>query len=312
MTNDSSINSSASVLALGAALSADDTHTAAKRPPRRVRRAMASRRPPRVFYTMGPKGGIGKSFVCRALLDLLRTLGVAVRAVQVDRGTSLTAVYPELTTTVHVPSADEMRTNPLAAISAFGPLEAALEACITDGADLVVDVGAAQNARVFLEFIAKTRFDVYLASHKIRPVALVLITAEPSAMAQSADLAEILATVHPTAEIVVAQNMRDGDFSFRPGTQARRIWSERVEPIFADRRRLIIPAMATGAWPYFEGHALTFRQIVEADERDLATRLDESRAIAAALRGDVSEWLDAVWTGLAPLVDETMGGADAR
>jgi hypothetical protein len=294
-----------------AAIACADTAETQKAPPRRVRRAMKSARKPRVFITLGPKGGVGKSFACRALIDLLSTMGGELRIVQVDKGRLLPDLYPETTVVVHVPSGDEMRANPLAAIAAFAALEAALEACIGDGADLVIDVGAAQNARIFVEFLAKARLDAYLAGYGIRAVALLLMTAEPSAMSQSVDLAEVVAAVHPSAEIVVALNERDGNFSFRPGTQAHRVWSEQVEPLLANRSQVTIPAMAAGAWPFFEGHGLTFREIVEADERALAKRIGESRAIAATLQGDVSEWVEVVWSALAPLVAESMGGVDA-
>ncbi|MCV5264171.1 hypothetical protein OFC55_41550, partial [Escherichia coli] len=78
----------------------------------------------------------------------------------------------------------ELRAAPLAAIGAFAPLEEAFERCLEDGAVLVVDVGAAQNARAFLSFLGKSRFDAYLANHGVSPRALLLFTAEVSAMGQ--------------------------------------------------------------------------------------------------------------------------------
>lgn len=300
----------ASTASEGGDLIANSIEHSTRQAPRRVHRVPKSPRKTRLYYTLGPKGGIGKSFACRALIDLLMTLGTTVRAVQVDRGTSLTSFYPDLTRIVHVPSADDMRAKPLSAISAFAPLEETLEACVAEGSDLVVDVGAGQNAKIFAEFFAKARFDPYLARHGIRPTALLLVTADPSAMAQSVDFAEVLAAAHPHAEIIVALNERDGPFSFRSGTQAHRVWTERMEGLLAGKQRVTIPAMAIGAWPMFEGHGMTFRQIVEADERDLAARLGESRAIAATLQGDVSEWVEAVWSAFTPLVTETTGGVD--
>lgn len=272
--------------------------------PRRVRRAAQSRRKPRLYYAMGPKGGIGKSFVGRALIDLLVTLGRPIRIVQVDRGTVLPDLYPGLAQVVHPPGAEEMRADPLAAIKTFAPLEEAVERCLDDGSDLFVDVGAAQNARAFLSFLAKSRFDGFLAGHGVSPIALLLFTAEVAAMGQSADLAEILATIHPGAEIVPVLNERDGPFSFREASQAGRIWRERVERLMAGRRHLVVPAMAAGAWPAFEGHGVTFRGVIEADERALGQRIGEGRAVTATLQGDVADWIDAVWTALAPLVAE--------
>lgn len=272
--------------------------------PRRGRRAAQSRRRPRLFYTMGPKGGIGKSFTARALIDLLVTLGRPVRVVQIDRGTALPDLYPGLAEVVHPPGAEEMRADPMAAIKTFAPLEVAVERCLDDGSDLVVDVGAAQNARAFLSFLAKSRFDGYLAGYGIGPIALVLFTAEVSAMSQSVDLAEILAAVHPGAEIVPVLNQRDGIFTFKPASQAGRIWRERVEPLMAGRRHLVVPAMAAGAWGAFEEHAVTFRSVIEADERALGQRIGESRAVTATLQGDVAAWVDLVWTALTPLVSE--------
>lgn len=272
--------------------------------PRRVRRAAQSRRKPRLYYMLGPKGGIGKSFVGRALIDLLLTLAHPVGIVQVDRGTALLDLYPGLTQVVHPPGAEEMRADPLAAIKTFAPLEEAVERCFNDGSDLVVDVGAAQNARAFLNFLAKARFDGYLASHGVSPIALVLFTAEVSAMGQSVDLAEILATIHPGVEIVPVLNERNGAFSFRPASQAGRIWRERVEPLMTGRRHVVVPAMAPGAWGAFEEHGVTFRSVIEADEYALGQRIGEGRAVTATLQGDVADWIDTVWTALTPLLAE--------
>ncbi|WP_375454849.1 hypothetical protein [uncultured Methylobacterium sp.] len=276
--------------------------------PRRVRRAAQSRRKLRVYYTMGPKGGLGKTFTARALLDLVVTLGRPVRIVQIDRGTVLPDLYPGLAQVVHPPGAEEMRADPLAAIKTFAPLEEAVERCLDDGADLFVDVGAAQNARAFLSFLAKSRFDAYLAGHGVSPIALLLFTAEVSAMTQSADLAEILTAIHPGAEIVPVLNERDGPFSFREASQAGRIWRERVVPLLTGRRQVVIPAMAAGAWAAFEEHGLTFRDVIESDERALGRQIGEGRAMTAALQGDVAAWIDVVWTALTPLLAETCGG----
>ena len=282
--------------------------------PRRVRRANDRHRKPRVFYILGPKGGLGKTFTARALIDLLVTLGMPVRVVQVDRGTALPDLYPSLTQVVHPPGAEELRAAPLAAIGAFAPLEEAFERCLEDGAVLVVDVGAAQNARAFLSFLGKSRFDAYLANYGVSPRALLLFTAEVSAMGQSADLAEILATVHPGAEIVPVLNEHAGPFTFRDASQAGRIWRERITPLVAGRRHLVVPAMAAGAWPAFEEHGLSFREVIEADESVLGRRIGEGRAMTAALQGDVAAWADLVWTALTPLLAEAGVGevSDAR
>ena len=281
-----------------------DMNAAKPAPPRRVRRAARSRRQPRVFYALGPKGGVGKSTASRALIDLMVTLGRPVRVVQVDRGTLLLDFYPDLARVVHLPGADEMRASPLSAITAFAPLEAALESCLDDGADLVIDVGAAQNAKVFVEFMAKSRWDGYLAGQGIRPIALLLFCAEVSAMAQTADLADILMTIHPGAELVPVLNERDGMFAFRGASQVGRLWNERIAPLLAGRRHIVMPAMAAGAWGAFEGHGLTFRAVVEAEEAALGAQIGEGRAVTATLQGDVSAWLDAVWGALAPLLTE--------
>lgn len=264
-----------------------------------------------IVYTMGPKGGIGKSLTGRLLIDGAIAAERPVRIVQIDRAPTLPLLYPDRAITIEAPGAEELRSDALAAMRVFEPLEEVVLSIAKSDSIGVIDVGAGQNQRAFLNFIARAKFDRFLANHGIRSIAMVLMTADPSAMSQSAKLIEELQLVHPTAEIVPILNMRDGGFKFLAGTPAHRIYNEQILPQLKDRRRVMLPAIAAGAWPLFEAAGMTFTEAVMADEATLMGRLGLSRLMVASLQYDVSEFLQVVWPRLGAIAGFDIGGSDA-
>lgn len=264
-----------------------------------------------VIYTMGPKGGIGKSLTGRLVIDGAIAGERQVRIAQIDRAPTLPQLYPDKTITIEGPGVEEMRSDSLAAMRVFEPFEEMVQSIAKSEAIGVIDVGAGQNQRAFLNFVARARFDRFLVDQGVRPIAMVLMTADPSAMAQSANLMEELQIVHPGAEIVPIFNLRDGAFKFLAGTPAHKIYNERVVPLLKDRHRVSLPAIAVGAWPLFEAAAMTFTEAVMADETTLIAKLGMSRLMVTALQGDVSEFLSVVWPRLGAIAGFSVGALDA-
>ncbi|WP_156946929.1 hypothetical protein [Afipia birgiae] len=260
---------------------------------------------------MGPKGGIGKSLTGRLVIDGAIAAEQQVRIVQIDRAPTLPLLYPDKAITIEAPGVEEMRSDSLAAMRVFEPLEEMVLSIAKSEAVGVIDVGAGQNQRAFLNFVARARFDRFLVDQGVRSIAMVLMTADPSAMAQSANLIGELQLVHPAAEIVPVLNLRDGGFKFLAGTPAHKIYNDRIAPLLKDRRRVTLPAIAAGAWPLFEAAGMTFTEAVMADEAALIARLGMSRLMVTALQGDVSEFLSVVWPRLGAIVGFTVGGFDA-
>ncbi|MEK9282681.1 hypothetical protein MTR72_24100 [Bradyrhizobium sp. ISRA442] len=265
-----------------------------------------------VVYGMGPKGGIGKSLTGRLVIDGALAAERQVRIAQVDRAPTLPQLYPDQTITIEVPGVEEMRSDSLAAIRVFEPLEEMVQSIAKSDGLGVVDIGAGQNQRAFLNFVARARFDRFLVDQGVRPIAMVLMTADPSAMVQSANLMEELHLVHPAAEIVPVFNLRDGAFKFLFGTPAHKIYIDRILPLLKDRHRVTLPAIAAGAWPLFETAGMTFTEAVMADEATLIAKLGMSRLMVTALQGDVSEFLSVVWPRLGAIAGFSVGAFDAH
>jgi hypothetical protein len=264
-----------------------------------------------IIYTMGPKGGIGKSLTGRLVIDGAIAAERQVRIVQVDRAPTLPQLYPDKTIAIEAPGAEEMRSDSLAAMRVFEPLEEMVQSIAKSETIGVIDVGAGQNQRTFLNFVARARFDRFLIDQGIRPIVLVLMTADPSAMSQSANLMEELQLVHPAAEIVPVFNLRDGGFKFLAGTPAYKIYNDKIVPLLKDRRRVTLPAIAAGAWPLFEAAGMSFTEAVLADEATLIAKLGQSRLMVTALQGDVSEFLSVVWPRLGAIAGFSVGAFDA-
>ena len=262
-----------------------------------------------VVYTLGPKGGIGKSLTGRLVIDGLQAANRTVRIAQVDRAPTLPLLYPEAIT-IEAPGAEEMRSDPLAAVRVFEPLEEMVLSIAKTDAVGVIDIGAGQNQRAFLNFVARGKFDRFLTGLGIQPIALILITADPSSMAQSANLVEELQLVHPTAEIVPIVKLRDGRFNFLSGTPAHKIYMDRIVPLMKERRRVTLPSIAAGAWPLFEAAGMTFTEAVMANETALVEKLGMSRLMVTALQGDVSEFLAVVWPRLGAVTGFAVEGFD--
>ncbi|WP_332715743.1 hypothetical protein [Pelagibacterium sp. WS-203] len=257
---------------------------------------------PTVAYCLGPKGGIGKSTVGRLAIDGCLAAGRNVSIVQIDRAPTLPALYPELTTTIAAPSAEDLRADLLASVRVFEPLEHKIEEIVASNGVLVVDVGAGHNTSALLHFVARARFDRHLADKGVKVVALAVTTADNSAMTQTAAMIDDLIQVHPAAEIVPVLNAYGGNFRFTTTSPAHKTFAERIQPAMKGRRHLQLPAVAEGAWPLFESAGMTFIDAVMATDEELMTRLGLSRAMAVAVQADVSDFLGYVWPRLGQIV----------
>jgi hypothetical protein len=264
-----------------------------------------------LVYTLGPKGGVGKTTTARLAIDGHRAAGNAVTVIQVDKAPTLPQLYEDVVS-ITVPSADEMRADPHAAVRAFEPFEEAARVAKNKGAVVVGDVGAGLNQRAFVDVVGRGRWDRHLSKLGIQVKALVLITADDSAMVQSAALIDELRAVHPSAEIVPVLNLRGGAFRFVKGTPAFETYRDKIAPLVERGPSLILPATADGSWQAFEAAGMTFTQAAMAEEDELMTRLGLSRLLVNSLQGDVSEFLATVWPRLGEIVGFNVGGGDAH
>lgn len=257
---------------------------------------------PMVVYTVGPKGGVGKSTVARLVIDGCIAAGREVSIAQIDRAPTLPALYPGITTTIVAPSAEDLRVDPLSAVRVFEPLDQAVGKIAASGGVLVVDVGAGHNTGALLNFIGRSRYDGHLGHHHVKAVALAATTADSSAMTQTASVIDDLVRVHPSAEIVPVLNAYGGSFRFTMGSPAQKCFAERIQPALKGRRHLPLPAVAEGAWPLFEAVGMTFTEAMMVSEEELMGRLGLSRAVAVAVRADVADFLAEVWPRLGAIV----------
>lgn len=265
---------------------------------------------PTIVHTLGPKGGIGKTTVARLVIDGCIAAGRSVSIVQIDRAPTLPTLYPEITTTIMAPSAEDLRVDPLSAVRVFEPLDQAVGEVAASGGVLVVDVGAGHNTGALLHFIGRSRFDSHLGHHQVKAVALAVTTADSSAMTQTASVIDDLVKVYPSAEIVPVLNTFGGSFRFVTGSPAQKCFAERIQPALKGRRHMSLPAVAEGAWPLFEAVGMTFTDAMTASEDELMARLGLSRAVAVAVRGDVADFLAEVWPRLGAIVGFDVEKAD--
>lgn len=266
---------------------------------------------PVIHLVIGPKGGIGKSTYARFLIDKYRLSGSSVRIVQIDRTALLPRLYGDLVSVVHLPTAEDMRGDPLAALLAMEPLSAAIDASLADNSPVVIDVGGGPSAAATVEYIGKSRLDAYLRQNGARAVVWLMFVADFAAMGQSATLGKALEVAHPSAEIVAVLNERSGGFRFFPGSPPDEVWRDTVAPFLRGRRSLQMPAIAAGALAPFETLGMTFADIINTDESEIARRLGLSRAIAASLQNDVAAWFGVMWSGLDAVASSDQGGNDA-
>lgn len=266
---------------------------------------------PIIHLVIGPKGGIGKSTLARLLIDKYRLSGSPVRIVQIDRTALLPRLYGDLVSVVHLPTAEDMRGDPLAALIAMEPLSAAIDASLADNRPIVIDVGGGPSAAATVEYIGKSRLDAYLRQNGARAVVWLMFVADFAAMGQSAGLGKALEVAYPSAEIVAVLNERSGGFRFFPGSPSDEVWRETVAPFLRGRRSVQMPAVAAGALVPFETLGMTFADIIHLDESTIAKLLGLSRAIVASLQCDVADWFEVMWGGLDAIVSADQEGRDA-
>lgn len=265
--------------------------------------------PLHIISVLGPKGGVGKTLVSRALICRFHASGFDPRIVQIDKTPALPALYGNEVIALALPSAEAQRADPLAAIMAFEPCADAIDACLADGRSLVTDVGGGPTASGFVEFVGKSRLDAHIAK-RARAVVFMPMVAESATMTQTVELGLAVEKAFPSASLLTVLNERDGKFKFFPGSAADKVMQEKVRPFIARHSLLTLPAVPAGALAPFEALGLTFLELIQAEPEELGGRLGMSRTVTAMLQGDVAEWLTEVWTSLDAILPLTTGGVD--
>lgn len=267
---------------------------------------------PIINLIIGPKGGIGKSTVARVLIDKYRLTGDRPRIVQIDRTALLPRLYGDEVSVVHLPTAEDMRGDPLAAMIAMEPLSAAIDASLADNSPVVIDVGGGPSAAATVEYVGKSRLDAYMRQNGARAIVWLVFVADFAAMGQSAILGRALEVAFPSAKIVPVLNERSGKFgNFFPGSPRDEVWRETMALFVKGRRSLQMPAAAAGALVPLDALGMTFADFIYADEMTIGKRLGRSRAIAASLQSDVGDWFKIMWDRLDALATVDQGGNDA-
>ncbi|MBN9149777.1 MULTISPECIES: AAA family ATPase [unclassified Nitrobacter] len=242
------------------------------------------------------KGGVGKSTLALAIADKLVIAGHSPVVIQIDRQKRLSAALGQSVITV-ASDPKAARIDPGKELARFSPVLDAAERAAAS-APIVIDIGAGEVGR-FSEWAALVDLDEELGEFGFDPVVFVPFTAEAEAIRQAHWTIERLTTAIPRAEIILAENQRDGRIAdLHPASAAWQEWTDKLKPAAERHIHIIMGAIPGGSWRYFEAAGSRFIDVVDL-ETQAAMRLSGlPRAEAKIARGDVAQWLVALFDEL--------------
>ena len=245
---------------------------------------------PRVIFVGSDKGGVGKSFTAALVVDLLEIAGYKPRIVQIDEQERLTNLFPGRVTTVSPAKLDELRRDPSAIVSAFDPLDSAIERTLSDRIPTIVDIGGPQQLLIE-EYCGLVDLDADLAEANACTTWLIPTVAEPDSMRGAVRTAHEIARVLPSAKRKLVLNGRDGKFQFYPKSPADLVWREQLEPLCRLIQALKLPQIAAYSWQPCESAGKRLIDVVASDIAHIQSFTGKSRPAAKVLRGDVAAFL---------------------
>ena len=239
------------------------------------------------------KGGVGKSTLALAITDKLAIAGYSPVVIQIDRQKRLSAALgQDVITVASDPKA--ARTDPGKELARFSPVLDAVTRADT-AAPILIDIGAGEVGR-FSEWAALVDLDEEFGEFGFHPFVFVPFTAEAEAMRQAHWTVERLTTAIPRADIILAENQRDGRIAdLHPASTAWREWTDKLKPAAESNALIIMGAIPGGSWRYFEAVGSRFIDVVDLDTPAAMQLSGLPRAEAKIARGDVAQWLVALF-----------------
>jgi len=239
------------------------------------------------------KGGVGKSTLALAITDRLTITTHSPVVIQIDRQQRLsTALGQNVVTIASDPKA--ARTDPAKELARFSPVLDAVEQAQTN-TPIIIDIGAGEVGR-FCEWAALVDLEEELGEFGFRPVAFVPFTAEAEAMRQANWTVERLMTSIPGTDVILAENRRDGRVSdLHPSSAAWQEWIDHLKPLTRSCPLIVMGAIPGGSWRHFEAAGARFIDVVDLNTQTAMQMSGLPRAEAKIARGDVAQWLVAVF-----------------
>ncbi|MCA3581741.1 MAG: AAA family ATPase [Burkholderia sp.] len=247
----------------------------------------------RAIVVANEKGGVGKSTLALAITDKLAIAGHSPVVIQIDRQKRLSAALGQSVITI-ASDPKAARTDPGKELARFSPVLDAVEQAATS-APIVIDVGAGEVGR-FSEWAALVDLDEEFGEFGFHPVVFVPFTAEAEAIRQAHWTVERLTTAIPGAAIILAENQRDGCVAdLHPASAAWQEWTDKLKPTAASNALIIMGAIPGGSWRYFEAAGSRFIDVVDLETLAAMQLSGLPRAEAKIARGDVAQWLVALF-----------------
>jgi hypothetical protein len=250
----------------------------------------------RAIVVANEKGGVGKSTLALAITDKLTIAGLSPVVIQIDRQKRLSAALgQEIITIASDPKA--ARTDPGKELARFSPVLDAITRSDA-AAPIVIDIGAGEVGR-FSEWAALVDLDEELGEFGFHPIVFVPFTAEAEAVRQAHWTIERLTAAIPGAEFILVENQRDGRIAdLHLASAAWQEWTDRLKPAAEKNALIVMGAIPGGSWRYFEAAGSRFIDVVDLDTPTAMQLSGLRRAEAKIARGDVAQWLVALFDEL--------------
>lgn len=239
------------------------------------------------FDVYGERGRIGKSTVANFLRDSCEMQDVPVQLVRIESRLAAPAVRDTdiCLFTEDLEKASKLRGGVAAALD---PLWRCIEASVPIGGVSIGDWPAGSGS-LRARFFAATGIAALARDEAVRPVSIVVTTADASVMAQARDALGAIERTAPEFERVLVLNEFGGDFNFDHKSEQRARFDELLEtaggiPI------VIVPLVEANSWDACRSAGMSMPEAMSTSTHALAARLDTSVMVARAIKTHISNW----------------------
>lgn len=246
------------------------------------------------FWVMNSKGGVGKTTLSVALIDLLELAGREPSLIEIDSRKRLTSFLGKerVLSFEGAPPISEIRKDPNKVLGHYDPITEKIE-----GGDTLLDLGANEDAQ-FLEYCRLSRLDEDFVESGIDITVFIPTVAENESVKGAIESMESLTTSMPSSKKILVLNERDGDDFDKYLTPSQWKFIKSTSTVIR------LPKIVSEGWEDFQRSKCRYTDIIAMDIETIQARFGFPRPKAKRARGDMAAWFESLRRQMGNIIKE--------
>lgn len=249
-------------------------------------------------WILNSKGGVGKTTLAMALVDLMELSNRPMNLLEVDSRKRLSSFMGEenVMSFNGAPLITEIRSNPNLILNHYDPIVEAFE----EG-DTLLDLGANEDAP-FIEYCKLSRVDEDLIDMNVQVIAFVPTVAESESIKGALEALDKIKEHVPSAIRVMVLNERE------QGSFEKLLPNKELKKLAADGVQVMeMPRILSEGWEDFQRMKMRYLEIISMSPAEIQEKLECGRSKAKRSRGDIAFWFESMRRSLVnylPIIDD--------